>query len=198
MPRSSRISFGQDQLGKHYGCWVRCVEYRNTADEGGVEVDLVGADAEAADSHELGAAAKISSVRLVREDADEVGFGDAFLSWSGGSGALWNSMLVAAAFEADGGGCTPSSNRMRILLFVEGVLGPLAAYFSVVDLKGSIPGFVGLPEKDHNVCYHNGLFSAFLEFAWALGMPDWGLCFRCVQSSLRAGQSGEERVSKTP
>ncbi len=72
--------FGQHQLGNGAGVGVRCVEHGNAALASRVEVDLVGADTEAAHGDEF--------LRVIEEflgqlgagaNADEVGIGDLFL-----------------------------------------------------------------------------------------------------------------------
>ncbi len=72
--------FGQHQLGHRTGVGVRRVEHGDTALASSVEVDLVGADAETADSDQfLGAVEDLFGQLGARADADEVGIGDLFL-----------------------------------------------------------------------------------------------------------------------
>ncbi len=72
--------FGQHQLGHGAGVGVGCVEHRDAALAGGVEVDLVGADAEAADGDQfLGGVEDVFGELGARADAEEVGVGDLFL-----------------------------------------------------------------------------------------------------------------------
>ncbi|MCY1172855.1 hypothetical protein D9M73_129990 [compost metagenome] len=71
---------GQHQFGHRTGVGVRGVEHRDAALAGGVQVDLVGADAEAADGDQLlGAVEDFLGQLGTRTDADEVSVGDLFL-----------------------------------------------------------------------------------------------------------------------
>lgn len=71
---------GQYQLGHRTGVGVRCVEHGDTALAGSFQVDLVGADAEAANSDQfLGAVEDLFGELGARTDADKVGIGDLFL-----------------------------------------------------------------------------------------------------------------------
>ena len=72
--------FGQYQLGNRTGVGVRRVEHGDAALASGVQVDLVGADAETADSDQfLGAVEDLFGQLGARANADEVGIGDLFL-----------------------------------------------------------------------------------------------------------------------
>ncbi|MCY1446450.1 hypothetical protein D9M71_630190 [compost metagenome] len=80
---------GQHQFGYRTGVGIGGVEHRDTALAGGIEVDLVGTDAEAADGDELLRAVEHLFGELgARADADEVGVGDLFLQFVTREGAL--------------------------------------------------------------------------------------------------------------
>ncbi|MNZ63899.1 hypothetical protein D3C78_820540 [compost metagenome] len=80
---------GQHQFGDRTGVGVGGVEHRDAALAGGGQVDLVGADAEAADGDELlGAVEHLFGELGARADADEVGVGDLFLQFVTREGAL--------------------------------------------------------------------------------------------------------------
>ncbi len=71
---------GQHQFGHRTGVGVRCVEDGDATLAGCCQVDLVGADAEAADGDQfLGAVEDFLGQLGARADADEVGIGDLFL-----------------------------------------------------------------------------------------------------------------------
>ena len=75
----------QDGLGQHQlrygtGVGVRCIEHRDAALARCIEVDLVGADAETADSHEfLGVVEDLFGQLSAGANADKVRVGDLFL-----------------------------------------------------------------------------------------------------------------------
>ncbi|MOA24466.1 hypothetical protein D3C78_1451440 [compost metagenome] len=77
--------FGQYQFGDRTGVGVRRVEYGDTALASGIQVNLVGTDAETADSDQfLGAVENLFGQLSARADADEVGIGDLFFQLSVG------------------------------------------------------------------------------------------------------------------
>jgi hypothetical protein len=78
---------GQHQLGHGTGVGVRCVEHAIPRSRS-VQVDLVGADAETADSHQLLGVSKISSVSWVRERMP-MKWASAIFSFSWASGRNW-------------------------------------------------------------------------------------------------------------
>lgn len=80
MPRSGWDGFGQYQFGYRTGVGVWRVEHGDTALAGSFQVDLVGADAEAANGDQfLGAVEDLFGQLGARTDADEVGICDLFL-----------------------------------------------------------------------------------------------------------------------
>jgi hypothetical protein len=71
---------GDDQLGHAAGIGVGRVEHRDAGQFGRVQVDLVGADAEAAHRHQaLGVGQYLGAQLRARADADDVRLGDARL-----------------------------------------------------------------------------------------------------------------------
>ncbi len=80
---------GQHQLGHRAGVGIGGVEHGDAALAGGVQVDLVGADAEAADGDQLlGAVEHLGGQLGTRADANEVGVGDLGLQLVVGQRAL--------------------------------------------------------------------------------------------------------------
>lgn len=89
MPRSSWDRLGQYQLSHRAGVRVGRVEHGDTAFAGGVEVDLVGADAEAADRDQfLRAVEDLFGQLGAGANADEVRIGDPFLQLVAGKRGL--------------------------------------------------------------------------------------------------------------
>ncbi len=86
---------GQHQLGYRTGVGVWRVEHGDTALAGSFQVDLVGADAEAANGYQfLGAVEDLFGELGARTDADEVGIGDLSFSSASGNEPVRYSMLV--------------------------------------------------------------------------------------------------------
>lgn len=95
MPRSGWDGFGQYQFGYRTGVGVWRVEHGDTALAGSFQVDLVGADAEAANGDQfLGAVEDLFGQLGARTDADEVGICDLSFSSASGSEPVRYSMLV--------------------------------------------------------------------------------------------------------
>jgi len=81
--------FGEHQFGHRASVRVGRVEHCDTALAGGVQVDLVGADAEAADRHQFLRAIEDFFGQLgARADADEVGVSDLALQFVAGERRL--------------------------------------------------------------------------------------------------------------
>jgi hypothetical protein len=73
---------GDDQFGHAAGVGIGRVEHRDAGQLGRVQVDLVGADAEAAHRDQaLGLGQHLGAELGARADADDVRLGDAFLQF---------------------------------------------------------------------------------------------------------------------
>ncbi len=119
---------GQHQLGDRTGVGIGRVEHSDAALAGGLQVDLVGADAEAADGDQLlGAVEHLFGELGARADADEVGVGDLFLELGirQGAGDVLDVAVTRGLQDIHGGLVDAFQEKEADLALVEGSLAHL-------------------------------------------------------------------------
>ena len=121
--------FGQHQFGDRARVGVRCVEDRDAAFAGRVEVDLVGADAEAAHGHQfLRVVEDLCRQLSTGADAEEVHIGDARLELGvrQGAGQVLDAGVARGLEHLDRRRMDAFEQEELDLAFVEGGLAPSA------------------------------------------------------------------------
>src|SRR5476649_1214748 len=120
--------FCQHQFGHRTGVGVRCVEHRNTALAGSVQVNLVGPDAEAADRDQfLGVVEQLFSQLGAGANTDEVSVGDLFLKFGFRQrlGVVLDVAVTGSLEDVDRGLVDAFEKKELDLALVEGSLAHL-------------------------------------------------------------------------
>ncbi|KPW25720.1 Uncharacterized protein ALO83_04859 [Pseudomonas cannabina pv. alisalensis] len=119
---------GQHQFGDRTGVGVRRVEHRDTAFARRVQINLVGADAEAADRDQfLGAVEQLFGQLSAGTDADEVSVGDLFLQlgFRQRLGVVLDAGIAGCLEDVDSGLMNAFEKKELDLALVEGSLAHL-------------------------------------------------------------------------
>ncbi|MNM94598.1 hypothetical protein D3C81_1070080 [compost metagenome] len=175
--------FGDHQLGDAAGIGVGRVEYRNAGQLGRIQIDLVGADAEAADRNQaLGLGQHLGAELGARTDADDVRFGDPRLQFVLGQrlGVRLDLAVAGGAEHLHGGLADPLQQQYAdILLRERGLLRRHGAARPVGQ------GLTTMPDRNAHGAVRNWLQLQLLMAlqGWTLG-PATGTLARSSRPAL--------------